>query len=172
MLCDICHTREATIKFTQIVNLKKKEMNICNVCAEEKGLTNPLVGLQKLFGGMFSLNQFKESFDEHQEGDFIDLRCKKCGTTWQNFQNDGLFGCQDCYTTFDEKLKILLRRIHGSNKHIGNRPSNHRIIVKESDLDKFRAELKNAIKQENFERAAQLRDRIRDIEANLNRIHE
>ena len=52
MLCDICHTRKATIKFTQVININKKEMNICEVCAEEKGFANPLISLQKFFGNL------------------------------------------------------------------------------------------------------------------------
>ena len=172
MLCDICHSREATIKFTQIVNLKKKEMNICSVCAEEKGFANPLVGLQNLFGSMLSLNQLEEIEDITGEEDEINLHCDVCGTTWQDFQKEGLLGCKDCYSVFNEKLKILLRRIHGSNKHIGNRPANHRIIMEETDLKKLTIELENAIQLEKFERAAILRDRIRDMEANINRMQK
>ena len=104
------------------------------------------------------------------EKDIVDLRCNSCNTTWQGFQKNGLFGCQNCYSAFNERLKVLLRRIHGSNKHIGNRPSNYRIVIEESDLKKLKDELEIAIKKEKYEHAAELRDRIRDLEANLNRM--
>ena len=171
VLCDICHIREATIKFTQIVNLKQKKLNICEVCAEEKGFANPLIGLQKLFGSMLSLGQLGEFETVEKDDDGIKLRCESCNTTWRDFQKEGLLGCRDCYNAFDEKLRVLLRRIHGSNKHIGNRPPNYRIVEK-ADLNELRKELKIAIEHENFEKAAQLRDMIRDIEANLNRMQK
>lgn len=172
MICDICHTRPATIKFTQVINLKKKEVNICEECAEKKGISNPLLGFQKLFGSILSLSQIEETEDTFQERDVLNLRCNSCNTTWKDFQTDGLLGCKDCYSTFNEKLKVLLRRIHGSNKHIGTRPSNHRIVVKEMNINELKNELKIAIKREEFEKAAELRDRIKDIEANLNRMQK
>lgn len=171
MLCDICHVREATIRFTQVYNLKKKELNICKVCAEEKGFSNPLVGLQKLFGSLLFLTQLEKEEPEYDQKD-VELRCKSCNLTWKAFQKEGLLGCKGCYSAFDEKLKVLLRRIHGSNKHIGNRPSNRRILEKKPDLQALKNKLKIAINKEDYEQAAKLRDRIRDIEASLNRMEK
>lgn len=173
MLCDICQMREATIKFTQVINLKKKEMNICKECAEKKGFANPLLSLQKLFGGFLLLDQLVQPSEPALEKDIIKLRCKSCNLSWQDFQKNGLFGCKDCYDTFDEELKVILRRIHGSTKHIGNRPFNRRVVVdKKINLDELKKELKQAIKEEKFEKAAKLRDKIRDVEANFNRIEK
>jgi protein arginine kinase activator len=166
MLCEFCHIREANIKLTQVINLQLKEFNICEECAEEKGLANPLVGLQKIFINLLQLGH-PEPEPQTTSPDDLDLRCDHCKITWQKFQETGLLGCEHCYTAFNEKLKVLLRRIHGSNKHIGNRPPQFRQIDDTVDLTTLKNELKRMIKNEKYEQAAVLRDRIRDIETNF-----
>ncbi len=79
-------------------------------------------------------------------------------------------GCADFYNTFTYKLKIIFFRIHGSNKHIGNHPANQRIIFDKTDLKILEKELNCVIKKEDFEKAAIFRDRIKDLEADLNRM--
>jgi len=167
MLCEICLVREASIKLTQVINSKKKDIAICKECAEEKGLFNPMIGLQKFFGSLLLLNQLKDEENAEQKEQDTGLYCENCQTTWREFQNGGLLGCSDCYRAFGEKLRIVLRRIHGSTKHIGNRPANHRIILNDSDIAALKKKLERAVRTENYERAAELRDRIKDIEAVL-----
>lgn len=169
MLCEICHLREATIRFTQVVNLEKKEIAICKECAEKKGLSNPMAGLQKFLGGLLSAHNVSDVFENEQIRESEDTTCPTCGTSWNNFKHGGLFGCSNCYRSFEENLKILLRRIHGSNKHIGNRPARLREINYDLNLEELKVQLQKAIEQENYERAASLRNRIKDLEANLNR---
>jgi len=163
MLCDICHLRDAIMKFTQILNTEKKELNICKVCAEESGLSNPLASTQKLFESMLVFNQLANKKTIRKDEDTDEKRCDVCGTSWLNFQESGLLGCMNCYHSFRENLNVLLRRIHGSNKHIGNRPPNQRIIEDKSDITNLQQKLKIAIENENFEKAAELRDRITDL---------
>lgn len=165
MTCDMCGIREATIKFTQVINQKKQEMNVCKMCAEETGIANPLSGFPKIIGGLI-LGIMGELPDK-AEAEHIDLRCKYCQLSWHEFQNKGLLGCGHCYDSFAEPLKKLLRKIHGSNKHIGNRPAGQRLVGTVDDLETLQHQLKRAIKSENYEHAAELRDRIRDIEANF-----
>ncbi len=170
MLCEICHLREATIRFTQVVNLEKKEIIICTECAEKKGLSNPMAGLQKFLGGFVSTGYLSDVSENEQNKEPEGTICATCRTSWNDFKNEGLFGCGNCYRSFEKNLKILLKKIHGSSKHIGNRPARLREISSDLDLDDLKARLKKAIEQENYEQAARLRDRIKDIEANLNRL--
>ncbi len=165
MICQICGIREATIKFTQVVNKSKTELHLCKVCAEEKGLTNPLSAFPKLIGGLILgvVGEWPEALRQES----LDLKCRRCELTWQQFQTGGLLGCSECYESFAEPLKHLLRKMHGSNKHIGNRPVKQREVGTLEDIERLRKELARAIQAENYERAAKLRDRIRDIEANL-----
>ncbi len=165
MMCEICGIREASIKFTQVVNKNKNELHICKSCAEEKGFANPLSGFPKIIGGLI-LGIMGEIPDTVKR-EHIDLTCNYCQLSWNEFQESGLLGCAHCYESFSEPLNKLLLKMHGSNKHIGNRPANQREIGSIEDVNKLRSELSRAIKAENFERAAKLRDKIRDIEASF-----
>lgn len=165
MICQICGVREATIKFTQIINQKKKEMHICEVCAEEKGYTNPLASFPKILGGL--ILGIMGELPTADKREHLELKCDYCQLSWNEFQDKGLLGCGHCYDSFIEPLKALLRKTHGSNKHIGDRPADQRTSGSVDELDRLHKELKRAIKAENYESAAKLRDQIRDIEANL-----
>ncbi|MBN1351596.1 UvrB/UvrC motif-containing protein [candidate division KSB1 bacterium] len=167
MLCEVCHQKTATVKITQIINDTKKEINLCKACAEKQGLTAPLASFPELFGGLLE-NILKEGQSGHALETRSDAKCSKCGLTYQAFQQSGLLGCGHCYESFIKELKILLRRIHGSNKHIGDRPVHKRIYMHGPDVEKLRKELQVAIAQEQFEKAAELRDRIHDAERQMN----
>ena len=165
MMCEICGIREATIKFTQVVNHQKKEMNVCKECAEDKGLANPFSGFPKIIGGL--ILGIMGELPESDKREHLDIKCDYCQLTWDDFQDKGLLGCGHCYESFAEPLKKVLRKMHGSNKHIGNRPSVKRKVGSIEELNKLRNELERTIKTENYERAAELRDIIKDIEANF-----
>lgn len=165
MICQLCGINEATIKFTQVINHQKMEMHVCKSCAEEKGLTNPLSAFPKIVGGLI-LGIIGE-LPEKARHEHIDLKCNNCQLSWNEFQDKGLLGCGHCYDSFKEPLKKVLRKMHGSNKHIGDRPANQRVIGSIDELETLQKELERTIKSENYEHAAKLRDRIRDIEANL-----
>ena len=167
MICEICHIREATARITQVVNLEKKEISVCPECAEKKGLSNPMAGIRKLFGDIYFEKLLKADTEPEKEAD--KTKCNACKTTWADFKDEGLLGCSECYKAFEGNLKSLLRRIHGSDKHIGNRPANLRDMKVDVDLNELKKKLKSAIEQQKYEVAAKLRDQIRDIEANLNR---
>ncbi len=167
MMCEICGVREASIKFTQIINKTKQEMHICKSCAEEKGLANPMAGFPKIIGGL--ILGIMGELPETVKHEHIDLTCNYCQLSWNEFQKSGLLGCAHCYENFSEPLRKMLLKMHGSNKHIGNRPADQRESGSVEDVNKLRSELSRAIKAENFERAAKLRDKIRDIEAGLDK---
>ena len=92
--------------------------------------------------------------------------CDFCGATLQDFRDSGRLGCPQCYTVFEHHLRGLLRRLHGSSQHVGEvylapssaAPEPHRLLT---DL---REQLRRAVDSENFELAAELRDRIRVLE--------
>jgi len=81
----------------------------------------------------------------------------------------GLFGCDICYQVFSKDLNVILRRIHGSNQHIGNRPKSQRYVIDDFELKKIKLELQAAIENEDFELAAELRDMVRDTQSELNK---
>lgn len=164
MMCEICGVRKASIKFTQIVNTKKKELHLCKVCAEEKGYTDPLSSFPKLLGDLILGIIAALPATKREQ---IDLTCSECKLSWNEFQDTGLLGCGSCYDSFSEQLVPLLRKLHGSTKHIGNRPPHKRIDGTKNEIERLKNELDRAIQKEKFEQAAELRDKIRDIEANF-----
>ena len=166
MLCEKCHQREAVVKFTQVIGNKKTTLNLCKVCAEKEGLTNPMLDISKVFGKLIVavLSEHLMSELTQQPKRKNETRvCSSCGLSWTDFMKTGRLGCPQCYDTFMEELKVLTRRIHGSNKHIGNRLSTQPDKGKES-ITSLRRKLHDAIKKEEYELAAELRDRIREIE--------
>jgi len=163
MLCQNCFKEEAVVKFTQIINNEKKEINLCKKCAELKGLHNPLVNISKLFEGLLMEMVGNELPAPTSTEEEKLTRCPQCNMTMRDFRKRGLLGCDKCYQTFYEELNVLLRRIHGSNKHIGNRPSRISSPREDYDLPKLQKELNLAIQREEYERAAQLRDLIQEL---------
>lgn len=167
MLCQFCKTNPSTITISHVVNSKKIEINLCTSCAEEKGVDNPLAALPQIFENFIAELIGEENLlrGTKQAGS----TCDGCGVTWDDFQKTGMFGCDICYQTFQKDLDLVLRRIHGSNQHIGSRPKSQRHKLSESELEKIKRELQHAIENEAFELAAELRDMIRDAQRELDR---
>ncbi len=92
--------------------------------------------------------------------------CKSCGGTLQDFRDSGRLGCPECYRAFGSHLRDLLRRLHGSSQHVGELYTASHAAVDEAapTVAELRDHLRRAIETENFELAADLRDRIRVIE--------
>lgn len=168
--CQICEMHTATLRIKALKNGKEIELQICDDCARFKGLVD------KGREGDSELAEFFKNASQnilgadivHEENQKTDLKCSNCGMTFTKFQQDGLLGCSECYAIFQDELEPLLKRVHGSAKHIGSRPRPLRVIANEPDLDALKKELHLAISQENFERAADFRDLIRDLEQEEN----
>ncbi|MBN2566070.1 MAG: UvrB/UvrC motif-containing protein [Candidatus Eisenbacteria bacterium] len=91
--------------------------------------------------------------------------CAQCGRTYGAFRRTGRLGCAACYSAFSEELRPLLRRIHGSTDHAGRVPydlEGRQSRMKE--LKKIKAELERAVRAEEYERAAGLRDAIAELQ--------
>ncbi|MCR4439808.1 MAG: UvrB/UvrC motif-containing protein [bacterium] len=167
IVCDLCGVNPATLKLTQVINDEHTELHLCKQCAEEKGLAIPFGALPSTFGAMivgFLGTQLPTS--TRTVGS---LKCQGCGITKEDFERTALLGCAQCYETFREDLKFILRRIHGSNKHIGMRPPALRDAVEHPDIERLRQQLAEAVAREEFEEAARLRDLITDLETQRGR---
>lgn len=167
MLCQDCNKSEATIHLTQIVNNEKVVLNLCKSCAEKRGFHSPFeqmpFPLADIVSGMVGPIKSMGTGKKQKESRG-DMKCPNCGMTFSEFGKIGRLGCPNCYTAFRPELANLLRRIHGSAEHRGH-------IVNQTDEDaqyiredqRLREELRKAIEDENFEVAAELRDRIREL---------
>lgn len=167
MYCERCQKRPATVHITKVINQKKTEEHLCGVCAQEHSelgfeMMPSFSPIQQLF---FSLLNQPEVFGKMNVSPAALAKCQHCQTSYGQFAQEGKFGCSYCYQGFADQLEQLLRRIHGNARHYGKVPRRGgRMISEKRKLDDLRAELKKAVKQEEFERAAYLRDRIREIE--------
>jgi len=174
MICQECNQRPAALHFTKIINGEKTEVHLCEKCAQEKGEMFILNGesgfaFNNLLAGLLNIDP---SFQKPSQSPFQQekiVQCPQCSITFQQFLKVGRFGCAHCYETFKDQLVPVLRRLHSGNwTHNGKIPK--RIggsIHLRKRMEELKGELKLAISQEEFEKAAQIRDEIRTLEKQL-----
>lgn len=157
-LCQICKQREATVYFTQIINGVKTKMSVCNKCAGTDGIK---IDLNSLIAGLLNI-QSQEIKTENKV-----LQCDRCGLTIDEFNSTGKMGCSKCYEVFFEPMQQLLNRIHGNTHHRGKvlkkLLSKQLTNTTNTKIDELRQELAECIRTEAYERAAELRDRIKEL---------
>ncbi len=164
MQCESCGQRPAAIHLTQIVNDSVTKLHLCEECASDKGVqTGAHLAKSPLSGLLASMGQ--------GSGGTIPagadtVRCGSCNATLNDFRETGRLGCPDCYDSFTSHLRDLLRRLHGSSHHVGKayqRAASRGDETRATLLD-LRDQLRAAVENEQFELAAELRDRIRVME--------
>lgn len=161
MLCDICGKKEATVHLTEIVNNQVTKLHLCEECAKEKGTEmEEHFGLNDLLAGLADLGA-------NVEPEMVErLKCPACGFTYHDFKKVGRLGCSECYEAFKTKLAPLLKRIHGADRHVGKIPLMIGKTVKDTrNLQELKIKMEKAIREEEFEEAARLRDQIREMES-------
>ena len=166
MQCEHCNQRPAAIHLTQIVDNEVKTTHLCEQCAHEKGVqTGATVAKFPLSDFLASMGQGPASTIPADQADSIS--CAFCQSTLQDFRQSGRLGCSECYQSFEGHLRDLLRRLHGSSQHVGEiylTPATEGVPMDSRTITDLREQLKRAIETENFELAAELRDRIRILE--------
>ena len=163
MLCDHCKERDAIINLTQVEHDTKVTLHLCEQCAQQKGIETGSTVLKSPLGTFLSAMGKGTTLPVPADT----LRCGTCGATLRDFKDSGRLGCAQCYLAFDEHLRDLLRRLHGSSQHMGERyapPGEQHQPDARSELLDLRDKLRRAVDNENFELAAELRDRIRVLE--------
>ena len=171
MLCDNCGEREAAIHLTQIVNNSVTTLHLCEQCAADKGVeTGASVAKFPLGDFLASLGK---SGGAEQPDVAAGVACSFCGGTLKDFRETGRLGCAMCYTTFEPHLRDLLRRLHGSSQHVGERYAAAPVAgtgegreagAAGPEAGELREQLKRAVEAENFELAALLRDKLKVLE--------
>ncbi len=161
MLCDICHKNIATIHLTEIINDKVVELHICQECAKLK--TEELKSQLNISDFLMGLVK-----EEKPKEKFI-LKCPRCGLTFNEFRKKGKLGCKVCYEIFRERLIPLFRKIHGSVEHCGKIPPTlEKKVILEKRIKELKRRLERAIKLEEYEEAAKIRDQIKELEKEKN----
>jgi len=152
--CNLC-SKPATVNLTQIVNNKVHKVDLCEECAQTKGVTDP---------SGFSLADLLLKASLNPEPPAGAIRCEQCGFTQTDFKKLGRFGCPACYDAFKVMLVPMLDGMHKGVAHAGKVPKAalHRKSLSER-LTKLETDLTDAIKTERYEEAARCRDEINQV---------
>ena len=156
--CEKCD-REATVHLTEIADGQKVERHLCEECAAAEGIT---------IKAQLPISQLLEELVLQSAAgkELSELRCDVCGITFLEFRQNGLLGCPNDYQAFEDVLVPLLERAHeGATVHVGKVPSNAADKERrQNELLQLRGQLKEAVAGEDYELAARIRDRIKDLE--------
>ncbi|MBQ3706923.1 MAG: UvrB/UvrC motif-containing protein [Clostridia bacterium] len=185
MLCEKCKKNEATYYFHENVNGRERTFRLCDDCAaamQEKGelpeigtdrffedfdsffedsiFANPFRTVGNLLGGFFGGDR---ALTSGERGKKEEKKCPGCGTTLREFAQRGA-GCPKCYETFEAELAPTVSRAHGGSEHTGRVPLKYRDrIERKHRIEALEAERAEAVKNENYERAAEIRDELKAL---------
>lgn len=170
MICERCKERPAVVHMTQIINGNKSEINLCEICAKEVNPVgfgfDPKWMLQNIFADLF--NQPLGGTPSVQVDRAAPVQCGQCGFTEAQFAHVGKLGCPECYDRFADKLDPLLRRIHGNLVHTGKIPRRTGgTLGLRREIEGLKQRLQEAVSREEYEIAAEIRDKIRELESKL-----
>lgn len=167
MLCQNCKKNEATTHIKRVLNGEATQSHLCSACAQSLGYNNLFddfsLNLPGLFSGFFDDTAF--ALGESR----LD-RCEVCGSSFDDIIREGTVGCANCYEKFYSKLLPSIQRIHGKVKHAGKVPSVKVEAPKPAEeakvtdpVKELEEEMEKAVKEQNFERAAIIRDQIKEL---------
>ena len=183
MLCPRCNKNVATLRVTEVTEFhgpdhpdnEVAEEPLCEVCAQTLGL--PAAGpkdaspvapqIWKLLQmAQKGLGQGATVTGKVSVTKKPSIQCPGCGLDLEELRRQGRVGCEQCYQTFDAYLSESLERLHGATHHVGRLPG-----LPEGELERrqrvegLKGELQDAVREEDYERAANLRDEIQALEA-------
>lgn len=162
MLCENCKKASATTHIKNTVNGITKEYYLCPQCAAKLGFSN---------FNFFEINDFWGSLLGAQKNPNPQTkRCKTCNTSFNEIVESGKMGCPDCYIEFREEISPTIMKIHGKTEHKGLTPGKvHKTEnVQADEIQNLENALKEAIDNEEFEKAAEIRDILKEKRGNSN----
>ena len=153
MLCEECGIRAAQVTVTTVVNGEKNQLRLCRECVKKYQPGGDMSGLLAAI-----LSSMAKA---HAASDKV---CSHCGMSLAEFRKGGVLGCAGCYEDFREELKPVLTKIQGRSQHAGRRPrGSEEQEARLSRIRELRAAMEKAVREERYEDAAELRDRIRAL---------
>lgn len=175
MICEHCKQRHANVTVTQVQHGQQMERQYCEVCAAQfhpfqLEVSEEPASLQQLLTNWFNFVPITKK--ETPASAVKTKECPTCGFTYRQFLKQGKFGCGECYQTFSEQLPQLLEKLQAGTKHVGyveDVPSKEKM---EQQIQVLRTAIQEAIKEERYEDAANLRDDIRALESKIKKGEE
>ena len=168
-MCEICGKGDARIRIRQIIGTECREMRICEFCARERGIIG---------GGGEGISEdaawFLHGLFEDIPGKSVGARsCPVCSTRLRDLRSSRRAGCSSCYEAFGREIRKLLRLPEGEKIHRGKIP--RRILSYKMffiDRENLKIQLEIALDNEDYEKAAELRDRILGMDGAAGKAHE
>lgn len=173
MICEKCNKKEAVTHIRQNINGVQTEMHLCEDCAKEfnglfeneygKFFSNFGFGIDSMLGSMFGQDFLPDNLISDASP-----KCPLCGATLNSIRKTGNAGCSKCYEVFGKHFMPLIQRIHGKTTHNGRVPASAKgIIETKNKLNELEKNLKYAIEAQEFEKAAELRDEIKNLKEKM-----
>lgn len=168
MKCQRCD-KPATFHITELTGGKPTELHLCEDHAreyltqssEESTTSAAMAALAQHIAKNMPVGKTAEELAQLDQ-----QSCPVCGITFYEFRNQGRLGCPYDYVCFEKQLEPLILNIHGENEHTGKTPKRSpQRSERRTQLIRLRREMKDAVADEDYERASQLRDQIRRIES-------
>jgi protein arginine kinase activator len=164
MICQNCKEKTATVHLTEISGGQRSERHLCQECAQQQGLAvQTQIPLNELLSTLLSA---QPQAGEAPSSESAAHACPVCGMTLKRFSKESLLGCSNDYTEFEQELTPLIEQTqNGKNRHCGKVPSRRpKEDRKNVELSNLRRQLDEAVKNEDYETAARLRDRMKAYE--------
>jgi protein arginine kinase activator len=181
MKCDHCEN-EATVHEVTVRNGVRLERNMCEACAVKAGLAGAV-------SGQAHIAELLKGLVQPPTGQAIPSLvvtpaargtiCPTCRLTFNEFKTQGQLGCPDCYKSFDSQLTPMIARAHeGACAHVGKTPrrsasgrdpvrgatdAGAELAVRAERLRTLQKQLTDAVKSEQYELAARLRDQLKKL---------
>ncbi len=159
MKCECCHEEEATIHLTQVIDGNAKKLNLCQECALTNGIDlNSPISITDVLLGLGAQQPVVPSGSE------FDLSCSRCQMTRAEFKKRARLGCPQCYNAFMGELSALTKAMHHSGQHVGKIPARQGIEARiTAQVAALQKDIEVAIAKEQYEVAANLRDKIKAL---------
>jgi protein arginine kinase activator len=160
MDCNNCGDQHAEVTLTEIESDEMKTLHLCSTCAALKGITIEGPGLAPVADLLAHLGGVSDDVSSSDA-----LECEYCGTQSSEFRKTGRLGCPQCYAQFPKQLRAVLQRVHGAAQHIGKIYLGSDLAETKPDLERasLKRRLERAVEVEDFELAANLRDKMKLI---------
>jgi protein arginine kinase activator len=162
VICHICKDRVATVRLKEIINNAVTEIHLCQECYKEREFAAGAITSDAAVEVTESLERVKKKPKAVQKT----RKCPECGMTEEQFRAKGRLGCSTCYTALAEVLQPILAKAHGAAEHRGKHPRHvARSLDLKVELRRLQEDLQKAIRSEDYEQAARLRDKIKQYES-------